>query len=128
LIHAFNLQAPNVDGKTVTDSSDLLALLSFNIAYGFRVFPSERQRLNLAACYLVLAYTWCQPAEVVDGDKSMRLDGSSEELFGSQAILPLFQEPPEDSPPDAYAKELTKLLERETTYRGRPKALCYEDI
>lgn len=58
----------------------------------------------------------------------MRLDGSSEELFGSQAILPLFQEPPEDSPPDAYAKELTKLLERETTYRGRPKALCYEDI
>lgn len=58
----------------------------------------------------------------------MRLDGSSEELFGSQVILSLFQKPPEDSPPDAYAKEPTKLLERETTYLGRPKALYYEDI
>jgi hypothetical protein len=128
LIHTFDLQAPNVRGKTVTDSSDLLALLSFNVAYDFRVFPSERQRLNLAGCYLVLAYTGCRPAEVVDGDKNIPLDGSWEEIFGSQAILPLFQKHPEDAPSDAYAKELTKLLERETTYRGRPKALCYEDV
>ena len=76
LINAFELQAPNVRGKTVTDSSDLLVLLSFNIAYDSRVFPSERQRLNLAGCYLVLAYTGCRPAEVVNGDKNMPLDGS----------------------------------------------------
>ncbi|KAG7441095.1 uncharacterized protein BT62DRAFT_937336 [Guyanagaster necrorhizus] len=54
LIHNFGLQAPNVHRKTVTDSGDLLALLSFNIAYDHRVFPSERQRLNVAACYLIL--------------------------------------------------------------------------
>jgi hypothetical protein len=126
LIHVFNLQVPNVRGKTATDSSDLLAILSFNTTYDFRVFPSERQRLSLTVCYLVLAYTGCRPAEVVDGDKSMPLDGFFEELIGSQAILPLSQKPPEDSHPDAYAKELTKLLERETTCRSRPKALCYD--
>jgi hypothetical protein len=38
--------------KTATDFSDLLALLSFNITYDFRVFPSERQRLNLTVYYL----------------------------------------------------------------------------
>jgi len=119
---------PNVHGKTVTDSSDLLAILSFNITYDFCVFPSEYQWLNIAACYLVLSYMGCQLVEVADGDKSMRLDGSSEELFGSQAILPLFRKPPEASPPDAYAKEPTKLLERETTYLGCPKVLCYKDI
>ncbi|KAG7448835.1 uncharacterized protein BT62DRAFT_1074364 [Guyanagaster necrorhizus] len=125
LIHNFGLQAPNVCRKTITDSGDLLALLSFNIAYDYRVFPSERQRLNVAACYFILAYTGCQPAEVVDGDKNRPWDGSWEELFSSKAILPLLQKPPED---DAYAKELTKLLERETTHRSCPRALCYEDI
>ena len=119
---------PNVHGKTVTDSSDLLAILSFNIAYNLRVFPSKHQWLNIAACYLVLSYTGCQPVEVADGDKSMHLDGSSEELFSSQAILLLFRKPPEASPPDAYAKEPTKLLERKTTYLGHPKVLCYKDI
>jgi hypothetical protein len=128
LIHVFNLQVPNVRGKIAIGSSDLLALLSFNITYDFRVFPSERQRSNLTVCYLALAYTGCRPAGVVDGDKSMPMDGSFEELISSQAILPLSQKPPEESHSDAYAKELTKLLERETTYRSRPKALCYEDI
>jgi hypothetical protein len=49
----------------------------------------------------------------------MPLDRSFGELIDSQAILPLSQKPPEESHPDAYAKELTKLLERETTYRTR---------
>jgi len=92
--------------KNVTDSGDLLALLSFNFTCDHRIFPSERQRLDVAACYLILAYTGCRPAEVVDGEKNIPSDGYWDELFGSQATLPL-KAPPEDAPPDAYSKEIT---------------------
>jgi hypothetical protein len=119
----FELDPPTLRIKTVTDSGDLLALLSFNIAYDHRIFPSERQRLDVAACYLVLAYTGCRPAEVVDSEKSIPTDGSYERLFGSDDSLPL-----EDQPLDAHSMVITKLLQYETESRGRPKALCYEDI
>ena len=36
--------------------------------------------------------------------------------------------PLEGVPPDPHSKDITKLLEPETQYRGRSEALCYEYI
>jgi hypothetical protein len=72
---SFKLSPPAARIKTVTDSGDLLALLLFNVAYDLCIFPSERRRLDLAACYLILAYTGCRPAEIVDGEKAIPSDG-----------------------------------------------------
>jgi hypothetical protein len=44
------------------------------------------------------------------------------------AHKPPLKAPPEDAPPDEYSKDITRPLEFETQSRGRPKALCYEDI
>ncbi|KAH9967053.1 hypothetical protein BGW80DRAFT_723791 [Lactifluus volemus] len=89
-----------------------------------RIFP---KRLDVAGCYLILAYTGCRPAEVVDGENKLPSNGCWNELFSSQATLPLTA-PPEDAPPDEYSKDIMRPLEFETQSRGRPKAPCYEDI
>jgi len=127
LVPRYGLYAPTLRIKTVTDSSDLLALLSFNLAYDHRIFPSERQRLDVTTCYLILAYTGCRPAEVVDGEKSKPLDGSWEELVGYEDSM-LLEDLSDDEPVDEYSKKIAQLLECETQSRGRPKALCYEDV
>ncbi|KAG6829646.1 hypothetical protein H0H87_010611 [Tephrocybe sp. NHM501043] len=121
----FHLESPKKREKTVTDSDDLLALLSFNIAYDSHALPSERQRLDVAACYLLLAYTGCRPAELVDGEKKKPKDGTFEELFGQGGVMP---EPREGRDDDGDDNELARMLERDTALRRRPKALCYEDI
>ncbi|KAJ6627794.1 hypothetical protein B0H10DRAFT_2209916 [Mycena sp. CBHHK59/15] len=65
VVPRFRLSPPAARIKTVTDSGDLLALLLFNVAYDGRLFPSERRRLDLAACYLILAYTGYRLAEIL---------------------------------------------------------------
>ncbi|CAA7258612.1 unnamed protein product [Cyclocybe aegerita] len=93
---------------------------------------SERQRLDLARCYLILAYKGCWLAEIVDGETPLPTnDVCWDELFGSQATLTLSAPPPpspQDPPRDAQSKEIVRLLELETPSRGRPKALCNKDI
>ncbi len=128
LIPRFRLRQPMLRTKGVTNSGDLLALLSFNYAYDRCIFPGKRQRLDLAGCYLILAYTGCRPAEIVDGEKPLPTNNVCwDELFGSHATLQL-RAPPEDASPGAQSKEIVRLLELETQSRGRPKALCYEDV
>ncbi|OXV05933.1 hypothetical protein Egran_06299 [Elaphomyces granulatus] len=68
LVPRYGLSPPK-DGKDVGDSGDLLALQTFNIAYDTGIFPRERHRLQLSACYLILACTGARPAEVVDNEK-----------------------------------------------------------
>lgn len=123
----FGLENPSLRMKTVTDSGDLLALLTFNFACDHRIFPSERQRLDVAGCYLILAYTGCRPAEVVDGEKNIPLDGCWDELFGDQTTPPL-EAVPGDTAGEHHFKEVSRLLDLEAQNRNRPKALCYEDI
>ncbi|KAF3763489.1 hypothetical protein M406DRAFT_352374 [Cryphonectria parasitica EP155] len=72
LVHRFGLVAPNGGGKDVADSGDLLALQTFNIAYDTGVFSGERHRIQLAGCYLGLAFTGARPAEFVDGGAKER--------------------------------------------------------
>ena len=123
LVPLFKLQAPNSGGKQVADSGDLLAMLVFNMAYDTGIFPSERYRVQLSGCYLLLAYTGCRPAEIVDGEKKKPKDDSLEQIFGAKSLLgAVVTLDLEDE------NVLEQLLSQETVGRGRPKALCYEDI
>ncbi|GAB1319958.1 hypothetical protein MFIFM68171_10168 [Madurella fahalii] len=100
----FGLRKPNIGGKPVASVDSLLSLLIFNIAFHTTVFPFEGHRIPLACYYAFLAYTGARPAEIVNNEPSKPKDGAWEELYDRKAIR------------------------NETLGRGRPKALCYEDI
>ena len=129
-IPRFGHRAPNIDGKPVLNVDNLRVILIFNIAYDTTIFPGERHRINLAGCYQILCYTGARPAELVDGERKRPKDGSVEEIFGHKAVQASSSEDGEDEAPpsDEDAKLLHDLLTQETVGRGRPKALCYEDI
>lgn len=115
----------------MVDSNYVLALLTFNIAYDDAIFPLERHRINLAGIYLGLAYTGARPAEFVDGEKKKPKDGTYEELFGIKGLIADrdgLGDKEGDAPPDEHSRLLEDMLTQETESRGRPKALCYEDI
>ncbi len=88
VVSGFGLRPSNIDGQPVVGMDRLLLLLIFNIAYDTSVFPGETHRVQLARCYLFLAYTGARPAEIVDinNEKSKPKDGSWEELYGPEAI------------------------------------------
>lgn len=48
---------------------DLMILLHFHWARDTNTYPTERQRLQFALCFLLLFMTGCRPAELVDGGK-----------------------------------------------------------
>ncbi|KND86871.1 hypothetical protein TOPH_08481 [Tolypocladium ophioglossoides CBS 100239] len=78
---------------------------------------------NLA--YLFFRYTRGRLAEFVDGEKKPPKDGSLEELFGPAAAE---DDSDNEKAPDEKSRLLADMLSRTTKKRGRPKALCYEDI
>ncbi|RKK23635.1 hypothetical protein BFJ66_g17428 [Fusarium oxysporum f. sp. cepae] len=130
LVPRFGHRPPNIDGKPVLNVDNLRVILTFNIAYDTTVFPGERHRINLAGCYQLLCYTGARPAELVDGERQKPKDGSIQELFGQNAVQSSSSASSEeqDAPADEQSKVLNDLLCQETAGRGRPKALCYEDI
>ncbi|KAJ9419892.1 hypothetical protein FOXG_15582 [Fusarium oxysporum f. sp. lycopersici 4287] len=130
LVPRFGHRPPNIDGKPVLNVDNLRVILTFNIAYDTTVFPGERHRINLAGCYQLLCYTGARPAELVDGERQKPKDGSIQELFGQNAVQLSSSASSEEqeSPADEHSKVLNSLLCQETLGRGRPKALCYEDI
>jgi hypothetical protein len=104
----------------------LLSLQTFNIAYDTGIFPRERHRIQLSGCYLILACTGARPAEVVDNEKKKCKDGCLEELFGPKVIGTSTSDDGDEALDDN--SRLLEDLSQETVARGRPKALCYEDI
>lgn len=129
-IPRFDHRAPNIDGKPVLNVDNLRVILTFNIAFDTSIFPGERHRISLAGCYQLLCYTGARPAELVDGERKKPKDGSLEELFGHKVVQSSSSEDGEDQVPstDENSKLVESLLTQETVGRGRPKALCYEDI
>ncbi|KAH7309929.1 FluG domain-containing protein [Stachybotrys elegans] len=136
LLPRFGHRPPNTDGKPVLNVDNLLVILTFNLAYDTIVFPGERHRIQLNCCYQLLCYTGARPAELVDGERKKPKDGSTEHLFGRKVV-----EAPSAASDDGEDKGenqevaldkdsqlLEGLLSQETVGRGRPKALCYEDI
>jgi hypothetical protein len=124
-----------MNGKPVLGSDDLLVLLTYNIAYDTGTFPLERHRVGLSGAYQILACTGARPAEVVDNEKNKPKDGSWEELWGPKPIEALGSQDKEkldmeevDEPLDENSRLLEEMLAQETEGRGRPKALCYEDV
>ncbi|KAI3339677.1 FluG domain-containing protein [Ustulina deusta] len=136
LIPRFGYRPPNIDGKPVLNVDNLLVILTFNIAYDTSIFPGERHRIQLTGCYQLLCYTGARPAELVDGERKKPKDGSAEQLFGRKVVespSPSADDGEDDSEdqgsaPDENSQLLESLLSQETLGRGRPKALCYEDI
>ena len=64
----------------------------------------------------------------MDNERKGPKDGSREILFGQKVIQEADSDGNADRTLDKHSKELNKMLLQETTKRGRPKALCYEDI
>lgn len=104
----------------------MLALQTFNIKYDTGVFSWERHRIQLLGCYLGLAFTGARPAEFVDGERKSGKDGCLEELFPRHATGSAPSD--EDKAPDEHSRLLEEMISQECEGRGRPKALCYEDI
>lgn len=117
-----------MDGKPVLGSDDLLVLLTFNIAYDTGIFPSERHRANLSGSYVILGCTGARPAEVVDNEKNKPKDGSWEDLWAPKPLETKSDHKAADQLLDQNSTLLEEMLTQETEGRGRPKALCYEDI
>jgi hypothetical protein len=90
----------------------------------------ERHRIQLSGSYLILGYTGARPAEIVDNEKKMPKDSCWEDLYGStsKATEVSDDDDQEEKTSEEYPGLLEELLMQETAGRGRPKALCYEDI
>ncbi|KAK3379574.1 hypothetical protein B0T24DRAFT_647132 [Lasiosphaeria ovina] len=120
----------------VLNVDSLRVILTFNIAYDAGISPLERQRLHMAGCYMIICYTGARPAELVDNEKQRPKYGSIEQIFGSKAIMSAGDSGAVDDQGKRASEEVTnedsskldRLLLQETIGRGRPKALCYEDI
>lgn len=129
LVPRFRLRAPNIDGKAVLNVDSLRVILTFNMAYDAGTFDLERHRIQLAACYQILCYTGARPAELVDGERKKPKNGSIEKLFGTKVVQADGDTSEEAGDAlDEGSQKAEELLSMETTKRGRPKALCYEDI
>ncbi|KAM0271864.1 hypothetical protein ACHAQH_008964 [Verticillium albo-atrum] len=139
LVPRFGLREPNVNGKPVVGVDEVRVLLTFNIAYDTSIFPGERHRVQLAGCYLIQSYTGARIAELVHNERQKPQDGSMEELFGLKVVpsgVPQSidgsgdkgESEESDVAQDEDSLRLDELLCTQTTGRGRPKALCYEDI
>lgn len=89
VIKAYRLKNSQARVKNITDSPDLLAVMTHNIAYDEMTLPDERVRLVIAAYYLVLGYTGCRPAEIVDGEKKQPKHARWYDLFESRDLLQL---------------------------------------
>ncbi|KAK2051231.1 FluG domain-containing protein [Colletotrichum caudatum] len=137
LIPRFNYRAPNVNGKPVLGADNLLAILIFNVAYDNGIFQSERHRVQLAACYQILCYTGARPAEIVYAERKKPKDDCTDEIFKVKGVKSITYDGGEDAenvdrdeelPKDKNSLLVNRLLLQETAERGRPKALCYEDV
>ncbi|KAK4171428.1 hypothetical protein QBC36DRAFT_391114 [Triangularia setosa] len=126
LVRRYDLQAPCIRGKDVANVDTLLVLQTFNIKYDTGIFSWERHRTQLSGCYLGLAFTGARPAEFVDGERKSGKDGCLEELFSRHATGSPSGD--EDKAPDEHSRLLEEMISQECESRGRPKALCYEDI
>lgn len=113
-------------GKDVANADTLLVLLTFNIRYDTGVFPWEGHRIQLPGCYLGLALTGARPAEFVDGETKTGKDEYTKEILSQIAAMSIPCD--EDEAPDKDSRLLESMILQELEGRGRPKALCYEDI
>ncbi|CAJ2510565.1 Uu.00g095340.m01.CDS01 [Anthostomella pinea] len=143
LVPLYRLRPPNTN-KPVLGVEALCSILTFNIAYDLAIQPLKRQRVQLSGCYQLLCYTGVRPAELVCNERKKPKDGTVEEIFGVNGVLSictdsrLINSTRQGELDKSEVKEITDDGEGEVgvsknrgeqqVERGRPKALCYEDI
>ncbi|EDN94544.1 predicted protein [Sclerotinia sclerotiorum 1980 UF-70] len=123
--------------KPVLGADDLILLLTHHWARDTSIFPTEDQRLALATIMLLLIYTGCRPAELVDAgkvksaidrDQIYEDDNWDEEYEGLDETKdddPTYENPEPWIDPkvsDCNDKDDEEVLTQEY------KAFCYEDI
>jgi hypothetical protein len=122
--------------KPVLGADDLILLLTHHWARDTSIFPTEDQRMALATIMLLLIYTGCRPAELVDAAKRKATsreqayeddnwDSGYDSSDGVKDDDPTYENPePWADPNDAdYNDEYD-----DDTPTREYKALCYEDI
>ncbi|QSZ31844.1 hypothetical protein DSL72_001413 [Monilinia vaccinii-corymbosi] len=123
--------------KPVLGADDFILLFIYYWAWDISIFPTEDQRLALATILLLLIYTGCRPAELVDAgkvksaidrDQTYEDDNWDEEYEGLDKTKhddPIYENPEPWVDPkvsDCDDQDDEEVLTREY------KALCYEDI
>lgn len=117
-------------------ADDLILLLTHHWARNRSIFPTKDQRLALAAIMLLLIYTGCRPAELVDAAKDNSTSRqqvyeddswdsgykSADEVKDEDPIYENTEPWANPNNPDYDDNEGTDTLVREY------KALCYKDI
>ena len=127
-------------------SDDLLLLLTHLWARDTSIFPTEDQRLALATIMLLLMYTGCRPAEMVDAqkvkgqdkakgkatnrqqeDNNDNWDSGYESMDESGGDDPVYDNPDPSTNPNDTDYDDTNVGDASNLTR-KYKALCYEDI
>lgn len=125
--------------KPVLGSDDLLLLLTHHWGRDTNTFPTEEQRLALATAMLLLIYTGCRPAELVDGSKrrkgTKRTRQSEED---DRSVLSLDKEEYTNDRCDPVYDQADPWLDqansdyvddKQSELEARDyNALCYEDV
>lgn len=117
-------------------ADDLILLLTHHWAPDTSIFPTEDQRLALATIMLLLIYTGCRPAELVDAVK--RKATGHEQAYEDDnwdIACESSNETTDDGPIYENSEPWTNLKDTDyddkyydDTLTRKYKALCYEDI
>ncbi|KAK3897428.1 hypothetical protein C8A05DRAFT_47960 [Staphylotrichum tortipilum] len=132
LVPFYELQPPNADGKEVVGLRAAQTLLVFNIARDTRAVPHERRRAQNSTIALLLGFTGGRSGEFVNNERKRPPEVA--QIFGPAAFQSLRKprrkprDDEEDEDPDEESHLLTQMVVASNRNRGRPKALCYEDI
>jgi hypothetical protein len=102
--------------KSVIGHNALLGALYYHWKFNTEVFDLERDRVQLAAVLLFLAYTGARPGAVVESS-SQGIRGTNAALCYGHMTLKLLQ--PEDGP-SLLVLEVTVLLDKGKRNRGEP--------
>ena len=90
--------------------------------------PHERRRAQISPIYLLLGFTGGRSAEFVNNEGKPPPEAA--QLFGTAALQILYKpnDDEEDENQDEKSHLFTQMVAASNRTRGRPKALCYEDI
>ena len=122
LVIFYHLRPPGSLEKPVVGLPAATSLVIFNLAKDTRVLPGERRRSDLSLIYLFLSFTGGRMGEFCNNERKRSKEHA--EIFGPAALVMNNGEGPLDSASHLFAQ----MVARSNRDRGRPKALCYEDL
>jgi hypothetical protein len=119
---------PSVKSKPVVGVDDLLLMLTHHWAYDISTFPVERHRIQFGLILLMLSYTGCRPAELVDATKTSAASSDSTDCDGDLFDAAKTSGTGSDNIACDDTLSGDRAMKGVAGVLGRCKALCYEDI